>query len=131
MSFLLDTNVCIAYLAGRDARLRDRLLETPSDQTRLCSVVKAELLFGARNSGRIEENLRRLQAFFAPFRSLPFDDEAATRYGLLRCQLQREGKPIGANDMMIAAIALAEDATLVTRDRDEFARVAGLRMETW
>jgi tRNA(fMet)-specific endonuclease VapC len=129
--FLLDTNICIAFLKGTDVAVRERLLALAPEEVRLCSVVKGELLFGARNSGRVEANLQRLQQFFAPVESLPFDDRAAELYGLLRAQLIREGRPIGGNDMMIAAIALAADATLVTRNTDEFRRVVGLRVELW
>lgn len=98
---------------------------------RLCSVVKAELLFGARQSGQVAQNLRRLEAFFAAFQSLPFDDRAADLYGTMRAQLTREGKLVGSNDMMVASIALAVDATLVTRNTKEFGRIAGLRVEAW
>src|SRR6185295_15075505 len=108
--FLLDTNICIAFLNGEDEGVRDLLLGLPREQVALCSVVKAELLYGARNSGKVEHNLARLERFFEPLRSLPFDDEAAARYGSLRAQLRREGRPIGANDMLVAAIALAADA---------------------
>jgi tRNA(fMet)-specific endonuclease VapC len=131
MNVLLDTNICIAFLSGLDRGVRDRILSLSPGEVVLCSVVKAELLYGARNSERVEENLSRLARFFAPLRSLPFDDEAAARYGLLRAQLRREGRPIGANDMMIAAIALASDLTLVTRNEREYAAIAGLRVTTW
>ena len=131
MTFLLDTNVCIALLKGKDAELSAKVLENPIDDVALCSVVKAELLYGARNSGRTEANLARLQQFFAPLRSLPFDDEAAERYGRLRADLRRQGRPVGANDMMIAAIALATDATLVTRNEREMSFVPGLRVTAW
>jgi tRNA(fMet)-specific endonuclease VapC len=128
---LLDTNVCIAYLNGADEAVRDRLLAWSNDELVLCSVVKAELSYGARNSGRVAENLDRLDRFFEPFRSLSFDDRAAERYGEIRAQLRQRGTPIGGNDTMIAAIALAADATLVTRNQDEFRRVVGLRVEVW
>lgn len=94
-------------------------------------MVKAELLYGARSSEHVERNIGRLVAFFVAFESLPFDDSAAEVYGLIRAQLRREGRPIGGNDLMIAAIALASDATLVTRNQDELRRVAGLRVEAW
>lgn len=128
---LLDTNICIAFLTGTDASVRTRLLAAAPGEVYLCSVVKAELIFGARNSGRVEHNLGRLQDFSASFESLPFDDRAAEFYGAVRAQLVREGRLIGGNDMLIAAIALAADATLVTRNTDEFRRIAGLRVEAW
>lgn len=128
---LLDTNVCIAFLNGRDPEVPRRLLALSPADVAVCSVVKAELLYGARHSARVEANLERLERFFAPLASLPFDDEAASWYGILRSQLERDGAPIGGNDLMIAAIARAHDATLVTRDQREFARVPGLRHEAW
>jgi tRNA(fMet)-specific endonuclease VapC len=127
---LLDTNVCLGYLNG-DRELTQRLLAHDPRDVILCSVVKAELSFGARASARVDDNLRKLEVFFAPFESLPFDDDAAARYGLVRAQLRRAGTPIGGNDLMIAAIALAADATLVTRDQVELSRVPGLRVVAW
>jgi tRNA(fMet)-specific endonuclease VapC len=129
--FLLDTNVCIAFLGGADREVRSKLLALPVGDVALCSIVKAELLYGARNSARIEQNLAKLTRFFAPLRSLPFDDDAAARYGSLLAQLRRDGRPVGGNDVMIAAIALAADATLVTRNARELAAVAGLRLIPW
>jgi tRNA(fMet)-specific endonuclease VapC len=128
---LLDSDICIAYLKGEDAGVEKRLLSHSPGQLHLCSVVKAELLYGARHSQKVAANLKKLERFFAPFASLPFDDEAAEQYGVLRAQLRREGRPIGGNDMMIAAIALASRAILVTRNHREFERVPGLRVETW
>jgi tRNA(fMet)-specific endonuclease VapC len=131
VSVLLDTNVCIAFLAGKDAKLGKRLASTARQEVAVCSVVKAELLYGARASERVAANLERLERFFAPLGSFPFDDDAAATYGMIRAQLRREGRPIGGNDLMIAAIALARDATLVTRNDVEFRRVGGLRVEVW
>lgn len=129
-SWLLDTNVCIAFLKD-EGQVKAKILARRPDEMLLCSVVKGELLYGARHSAKVDANLKKLDAFFAPFSSLPFDDAAAERYGMLRTQLERAGTPIGANDMSIAAIALVADATLVTRNQDEFRRVAGLRVEAW
>jgi tRNA(fMet)-specific endonuclease VapC len=129
VSLLLDTNVCIAFLNGRDRGVRDKLLALDPEAVQLCSVVRAELLFGARNGTRVDHNLKRLQEFFAAFASLPFDDAAAEHYGIVRAQLGRA--PIGPNDLMIAAIALANDQTLITRNQAEFHRVPGLRVVSW
>jgi tRNA(fMet)-specific endonuclease VapC len=128
---LLDTDVCILFLTGRDEEVRERLLGAATGELVLCSVVKAELLFGARNSARVDENLQTVERFCEPFESVPFDDAAAAHYGVLRTQLQRAGTPIGGNDMMIAAICLARGLTLVTRNLREFRRVAGLPVQRW
>jgi tRNA(fMet)-specific endonuclease VapC len=100
-------------------------------QVKISSVVKAELLYGARKSGRPPQNLRLLRDFFAPFRSLPFDDACAEQYGVIRAELARSGTLIGPYDMMIAATAMAHDVTLVTHNVDEFSRVVGLKWEDW
>lgn len=131
MKHLLDTNICIAFLNGTDENVRTKLRELQPSNVVLCSVVKAELLYGARHSARVDTNLRRLQAFFRPLDSLSFDDDAAEWYGIIRAQLRNAGTPIGGNDLMIAAIARAADATLVTRNQSEFTRVAGLRVDAW
>jgi tRNA(fMet)-specific endonuclease VapC len=131
VTLLLDTNVCIRFLTGRSPAVVSRLRRLDARDVRLCSVVKAELLHGARKSARPAENLRLLAEFFAPFASLPFDDQSAERYGVVRAELERLGTPIGPNDLLIAAIALAHDAVLVTHDVDEFGRVPSLRLEDW
>lgn len=131
MAILLDTDVVIHFLNGTDAVVRERLLAVDPDEVKLCSVVKAELLHGARASERVDDNLSRLDELFALYDSLPFDDEAAAHYGLLRAQLRRAGTPIGGNDMLIAATALAHDAAVATRNAREYRRVPGLRVEPW
>jgi tRNA(fMet)-specific endonuclease VapC len=131
MRYLLDTSVCIPLIDGTDERLRDRLLSESPGSVLLSSVVRAELQFGARKSQRAAENLDRVERFCRAFESLPFDDAAAGAYGAIRAQLEREGRPIGSNDLLIAATALAAGLILVTRDLPEFRRVPGLRVEAW
>lgn len=127
---LLDTDVCIAFLNGKDRKLERRMLAAADDLV-LCSVVKAELWFGAEASARVEENHQRLGSFFDTFDSLPFDDAAARHYARVRAALRRGGQPIGPNDLLIASIALANELTLITRNRREFDRVPGLPLESW
>ena len=129
--YLLDTNACIRILNGTSPSLAERLRFIPRSQLRLSSVVKAELLYGARKSSRVAENLRLLERFFNTIASLPFDDGCAEEYGLLREELDRAGTPIGANDLLIAATARAHHAVLVTHNVREFSRVADLRLEDW
>jgi tRNA(fMet)-specific endonuclease VapC len=131
VTLLLDTNICVPLLNRTDPELRERLLGHRPDEVVLCSIVKAELAFGAANSQRAAENLDRLQRFCSGFQSLSFDDVAADYYGTLRALLRREGRLIGANDLLIASIALAAKVTLVTRNTEEFARVPQLALATW
>lgn len=129
--WLLDTSVCVPLINRVDEQAAARLLRHPRESVRLCSVVKAELHFGAQNSSRLAENLQRVEVFCRAFESLPFEDESARRYGIVRAQLRREGRPIGANDLMIASIAIAHSHVLVTRNVGEFSRVTGLEVERW
>jgi tRNA(fMet)-specific endonuclease VapC len=129
--YLLDTNACVAVLNGSSQPLITRLQAHSPGDVLLCSVVKAELIYGAYHSSRAADNLRLLDRFFEPFLSLPFDDACCTIYGRIRSDLAREGTPIGPNDLLIAATAVANDVTLVTANSKEFGRVAGLSMENW
>lgn len=129
--FLLDTNVCISLLNSGHPNIRRAFEACSPSEIALCSVVKAELLFGARKSKRVEENLQLLRRFFAPLASLPFDDRCAEHYGAIRADLAAQGSPIGPNDLFIAAIARAHDATLVTHNTGEFSRIVGLRLVDW
>lgn len=128
---LLDTNICIAIINDSDSAISARFLNSAPGTIVLCAVVRAELLFGARNSRRVDPNLRLIGAFLDKFPSLPFDDAAAHWYATVRAELHRSGGLIGGNDLMIAAIALAADVTVVTRNEREFSRVPGLRREVW
>jgi len=129
--YLLDTNACIRVLNGTSAPLIARLRSHAPSDLRVSSVTRAELLYGARRSARVAENLRLLTGFFAPLVSLPFDDACAEEYGALRATLAAAGRPIGPNDLLIAATALAHDLTLVTHNLREFSRIAGLKIEDW
>jgi tRNA(fMet)-specific endonuclease VapC len=131
MPFLLDTNVCIGILTGRSPKAIEKLRQLVPTEVRMCSVVRAELQFGARNSSRVEANLRLLETFLFPFTGVAFDDGAANYYGRIRADLHRAGKLIGPNDLLIAAMALANDLVLVTRKVKEFGRVPGLRWKDW
>ncbi len=111
--------------------LVERLAALSPAQIFSCGVVRAELMFGARKSQRVDANLEGYERLLRPFESLPFDDEAANHYGLIRALLERAGTPIGNNDLLIAAIALRGDFILVTRNHREFSRVPGLRVEVW
>lgn len=128
LRYLLDSDVVIRFLNGTSPSVREWLLARKEGEASLCSVVKAELLYGARSSEHVDDNLARLDQLFDAYGSLPFDDAAAAHYGVIRSQLRRAGTPIGANDMMIAAIALAEDLTVATGNGREYRRVPGLRV---
>ncbi len=131
MTYLLDSNTCIRYLNGRAPKVVAKLNVTPPSEIAVCSIVKAELFTGAAKSQTPARTLARQTAFLTRFVSLPFDDAAATVYGPTRAALEQAGTPIGPNDLLIAAIALAHQATLVTHNTREFERIVGLLVEDW
>ena len=127
---LLDTNIPIAALKG-EPRVRWRLESTPLSHLWLSTVVLGELEFGAEKSAWAARNRERLNALTGRL-SLPgVDAGTAWHYGQIRNHLERQGQPIGANDLWIAAQALAAGATLITDNEREFSRVPGLVTEDW
>jgi tRNA(fMet)-specific endonuclease VapC len=129
--FLLDTNACIRVLNDSSPPLVAALRERSPAEIFVCSVVKAELTYIAYQSARTADNLRLLERFFEPFVSLPFDDACCDIYGRIRSHLARRGTPIGPDDLMIAATAVANALTLVTANSAEFGRVPGLAIVNW
>jgi len=124
--YLLDTNACIRILNNTSPILISRLKQHNPLEILLCSVVKAELTYGAYHSSRAAENLRLLNRFFDPYLSIPFDDSCIEAYGQIRSDLIRRGTPIGPNDLLIAATAVANNLTLITANTNVFSHVAGL-----
>ena len=129
--YTLDTNACIQYLNGRSDHVEQRLMNAKPSIIKLCAVVKAELWYGAGRSNNPAAAMARLERFFAPYESIPFDDAAAAEYGRIRGHLAGAGTLIGPNDLMIAAIARCRQLTLVTHNTREFSRVPGLLIEDW
>lgn len=131
MTWMLDSNACIRYLNGRAAELKTRIDATAESDIVVCSVVKAELFYGAARSNDPPRAMANQQLFLSRFISLVFDDYAAEAYGRIRGDLAARGLLIGPNDLLIAAIAVVNNITLVTHNSSEFRRVAGLRIEDW
>jgi tRNA(fMet)-specific endonuclease VapC len=131
MRYLLDTNVCIEILRGRNGALKARLAEQNPNELVLCSVVWAELQCGVHLAQNPQQEQAKLQNAFCNLPRLPFDDSAAEVYGEIRAHLQRTGRLIGGNDLLIAATAQTNGLTLVTHNTGEFSRVPNLPIEDW
>lgn len=134
MNYLLDTNAVIAFINGKPAAVRGTLVRTVSagHAIRLSSIVLQELWYGAEKSVQSVKNARNLENFLAEgFEIFSFDDEDARVAGALRGELAKAGTPIGPYDILIAAQAVRRNATLVTANEKEFARIKGLKWENW
>jgi tRNA(fMet)-specific endonuclease VapC len=131
MKYLLDSNTCIRYLNQRSQSIIDKMGMMSPDDIMVCSIVKAEMYYSAKRSHSPAKTRAEQDEFLRLFQSLPFDDDAAEYYSSIRAELATKGTPIGPNDLMIAAIALAHRLTLVTHNTREFSRIDGLQLEDW
>jgi len=131
MTYLLDTNVCIKYLNGKSEKIREHIESLNPEDIVLCSIVKAELFYGAMKSRYPDKNLEKQQKFINCFVSLSFNDDSAKIYGDIRSQLEKLGTPIGPNDTLIAAIAVQNETILVTHNTHEFGRIKNLNTTDW
>jgi tRNA(fMet)-specific endonuclease VapC len=133
LTYLLDTNACIALINGRPEAVRRRFARVSAgdDVVATSSVVLFELWYGVAKSQRPKANAERIATFLSgPLEVLDFTPEDAEHAGRVRAALEELGKPIGAY-LLIAGQALRHKATLVTANSSEFARVRGLRLQDW
>jgi tRNA(fMet)-specific endonuclease VapC len=124
--YLLDTVVIIAYFNQDDA-VRQRLLNATVYTS---SIVLGELYFGAYHSGKIAQNIARIQHFATLIDVLPCDDETSVYFGEIKQHLKAKGRPIPENDIWIGATARQYGLTIATRDA-HFQDVDDLSTDTW
>lgn len=130
LRYLLDTNILSDLIRDPQGTVAERISSAGEDTVCTSIVVAAELRFGAEKSG--SRNLAdRIDLILSALAVLPLEPPADRHYGEIRQQLTRQGTPIGPNDLLIAAHALALDLTVVTANAGEFSRVPGLRVENW
>ena len=128
---LLDTNICIYIIKRKPAEVLNHFQKYHPGDIGLSSITLAELHYGVAKSQSQQRNTEALSEFLIPFEILPFGNEAAQAYGVIRASLEREGNVIGAMDLLIAAHAISLNAVLVTNNTREFERVPGLKLENW
>ena len=126
---LLDTNVVVAFLNGDKSILKRIRVEI--DEIGLSTLVVAELDYGAKVSQRSEDNLEKLYRLLEIIQVVPFDIECARIFGTIKSKLRSIGKPTGEVDALIAATAMAREATLVTTDKKHLENIEGLKLEVW
>ena len=131
MKYMLDTNTCIYIIKRKPPDVIERFIQTEISQIGISSITLSELLHGVSKSSKPEQNQMALTQFVAPLEILSYGDEAAQYYGDLRAHLEKQGTPIGALDMLIAAHALSIACTLVTNNENEFIRIPNLKIDNW
>ncbi|MEP0753671.1 type II toxin-antitoxin system VapC family toxin [Trichocoleus sp. Lan] len=130
MNYLLDTDICIYWLNGRQS-VRDRLLAVGWGEIGICVITAAELYYGAYNSNRVVENLARAEIFIQQLPVLPLNDTALRCFGEFKAEFRRIGRPVADFDLLIASVALAEGYILVTNNTRHYERIPGLQLENW
>ena len=130
LRYLLDTNIISDLVRRPRGKVASRIAEVGEDSICTSIIVAAELRYGAEKSGS-KQLSERVDLLLSALEILPLEPPADRRYGELRQHLTRRGIPIGPNDLLIAAHALAADVTLVTANTREFERVPSLRVENW
>lgn len=129
-SYMLDTNIISDLIRNPQGRAAKRIAKVGEDNICTSVIVAAELRYGCAKSGSTRL-LKAVEDLLDEISVLPFDVPADTEYGGIRAELEAAGKPIGGNDLLIAAHAYATGATIVTANTDEFKRIRGLNVENW
>lgn len=131
MKYLLDTNTCIRYINGRSPKIRQKLPTIPLIEVGVSIITKAEMYYGSAKSQTPERSREKQLEFLQTIQTVFFDERAALIYGDIRANLDRQGTPIGGNDLLIASTALAHNLIVVTHNISEFGRIHNLKVEDW
>jgi tRNA(fMet)-specific endonuclease VapC len=129
--FLLDTNICIYIQRVRPANVLARFRKLDPGDAAISVITWGELLYGAEKCTQRKKALELLAEFKTFVPVLPIPETAGNAYGTIRASLESQGRPIGNNDLWIAAHAKAAGLTIVTNNEREFRRIAGLKVQNW
>jgi tRNA(fMet)-specific endonuclease VapC len=127
---MLDTNIISDLIRNPQGKAARRIGKVGEDNVCTSIIVAAELRYGCAKSGS-QRLLKAVEDLLGEINVLPFDVPADVEYGGIRAELETIGKPIGGNDLLIAAHACAIGAAIVTDNTDEFKRIRGLKVENW
>lgn len=128
--YIIDSDILIYFLKG-NAEVIDNLTRIPIDNIYTTRINYTELLYGAYNSSRVEENLKTIILFFENFKILEFDKNSSDIFAQLKAQLKKKGNIIADMDLMIASISLSNNCSLATNNIKHFERIKGLKLEKW
>ncbi|MEX2488532.1 MAG: type II toxin-antitoxin system VapC family toxin [Pseudomonadales bacterium] len=130
MRFLLDTNIISDMVRNPQGQVVQNIRKVGEAEICTSIIVAAELRYGAFKKGS-PRLTAQLETVLGVLEVLPLESPADAVYGQIRTRLERSGQPIGANDLLIAAQAIALDCTIVTNNEREFSRIEGLACENW
>ena len=127
---MLDTNIVSDLIRNPQGRAAKRIAKMGENNICTSIIVAAVLRYGCAKSGS-KRLLKAVEDLLGEIKVLPFDVPADAEYGGIRSELEGAGKPVGGNDLLIAAHARAIGATIVTANTNEFRRIRGLKVENW
>ena len=130
MKFLLDTDTCV-YLLNGNLSLKKKVEEVGVFSLAISNSVLAELYFGAYNSKKAEDNLKRINFFKMNLSILSDSEESALRFGKIKADLRSKGKIIEDFDILIASVAIVNSCILITNNTEHFKRIDDLQIENW
>jgi len=131
MKYLIDTNILIYLMDSKSVKVQEKFTAQSPDDFCVSVITVAELIYGAKKSKNIETNLNAVIKILSPFTIIDFSSEDAFAYGDIRAGLEKQGRVIGANDLLIASQALSRNLIVITANVSEYARVEGLKVENW
>ena len=131
MRYLLDTNICIYLIKKRPSKVLERFRQHSPQDIAISTVTLFELQYGVEKSQYRQRSEDALAKFLLPLNLIDLDRSSAVEAATIRAQLEMEGMPIGAYDLLIAGLARSLDMTLVTNNTREFERISGLHLENW
>lgn len=131
LKYLLDTNICIYIAKQKPESVIKKFEELKAGEVAMSLITFGELLFAAMKSHSSQQALAILIELISFIPALPIDNDVADHYGDIRLNLEKQGKPIGNNDLWIASHARALNVTLITHNVKEFDRVLKLKIENW
>jgi tRNA(fMet)-specific endonuclease VapC len=131
MLFMLDTNICSYILKKHPSSVKERFDEAGSNNLAISTIVLAELYYGAARHAKAVMIRMEIDDFTSRLVVMPWDRQGADHYGMIRTILEKQGTPVGAMDMMIAAHARSCNATLVSNNTKHFELIPGLLLTNW
>jgi tRNA(fMet)-specific endonuclease VapC len=128
--FIIDTDTCIYWLKGNE-NIENNIIRNGMENIFIAVITECELFYGAHKSAKKEENLAVIDDLKTKIKTIHTAGGVPSIYGKHKAELESKGQPLDDADLLIASIAVFNNATLVTNNVDHFKRISGLKIENW
>ena len=130
LKYVIDSDILIYFLKGKK-EVVEKLSTIPVDNLYITRINFTELMYGAYNSARVEQNLKIIEPFLESFQVLEFDKISSVIFAKEKAKLKKQGNIIADMDLMIASITMGKSFTLLTNNTKHFQRIQDLKIEKW